>query len=154
MEPPYNDVIAFAVLFVFVLFNQAYFMGLLFLVSGYFSPGSLDRKGTKQFVRDRLVRLGIPLIVFFFVLSPLAFLGLYAMPSSLTGITTPPSWQDYPSMLGIGPMWFVEMLLIFDIGFAIWWVMRKKRNSVHEAPAKDQSPEQGTGSEPPHYQTL
>jgi hypothetical protein len=38
------------------------------------------------------------------------------MPASLSGITTPLSWQDYPQLVGFGPMWFVAMLLIFDIG--------------------------------------
>jgi hypothetical protein len=41
------------------------------------------------------------------------------MPASLRGITTPLSWQDYPRLLGIGPLWFVAMLLFFNIGFAI-----------------------------------
>ena len=48
---------------IFIDINQAYFMGLLFLISGYFSPQSLDRKGPARFVRDRLIRLGIPLVV-------------------------------------------------------------------------------------------
>ena len=121
VEPSYNDPLAFIVLAIFTAVNQAYFMGLLFLISGYFTPGSLYRKGARRFVKDRLIRLGIPLAVFFFVLGPLAALGLYAMPTSLTHFTAPLSWQDYPKLIGIGPMWFVAMLLIFDIGYAIWW---------------------------------
>jgi glucan biosynthesis protein C len=164
--PPASDLLTYIVVLVFVLFNQAYFMGLLFLVSGHFTPGSLTRKGAKTFVKDRFIRLGIPLVVYFFLLSPLAFLGLYAIPSSLTGITTPPSWQDYPTMIGIGPMWFVELLLIFDIGFAIWWVMRKKRSALQEAPARYPTLEQDTRSrgksriwngspgEPPRYRNI
>jgi fucose 4-O-acetylase-like acetyltransferase len=50
-------------------------MGVLFLISGYVSPGSLDRKGPRRFVTDRLIRLGIPLLVFFFVLNPIAVIG-------------------------------------------------------------------------------
>ena len=92
VEPPYNDALAYLVLLVFILINQSYFMGLLFLISGYFSPGSLERNGPRRFIRDRLIRLGIPLVVFFFVLNPIAALGLYAIPASLTHITTPLSW--------------------------------------------------------------
>jgi glucan biosynthesis protein C len=166
VEPPYNDALAFAVLFVFVLFNQAYFMGLLFLVSGYFSPGSLERKGPGKFVKDRLIRLGIPLLVFFFVLSPLAFLGVYAMPSSLTGITTPPSLQSTVTHLSIGPMWFVAMLLIFDVGFALWWMTKKKRSAAQEDQARDpaRGPDNKSGGksrirhgspgEPPRYRIV
>ena len=43
--------------------NAAFFMGLFFLISAYFIPGSLDRSGTKQFVRKRAIRLGVPMLV-------------------------------------------------------------------------------------------
>jgi len=142
-EPPYNDPLAFTVLAIFAVVNQAYFLGVLFLISGYFSPGSLDHKGPRRFVRDRLIRLGIPLLVFFFVLNPIASIGLYAMPASLGGITTPFTWQDYPMLLGLGPMWFVAMLLIFDIGYTIWWVAR--RNHV---------PRNGSSDRPPRYRVI
>ena len=65
VEPPTNDPLAFQVLLVFGLINQSWFMGALFLLSGYFTPGSFDRKGPGSFLKDRLLRLGIPLIVFF-----------------------------------------------------------------------------------------
>ena len=35
-------------LYLFLMLNQAYFMGLLFLLSGYFTPGSYERKGPWQ----------------------------------------------------------------------------------------------------------
>src|SRR6185437_15262376 len=46
VEPPKaNDHLASLLLAVFVLVNQSYFMGFFFLISGYFTPGSFDRKG-------------------------------------------------------------------------------------------------------------
>lgn len=127
VEPPFNDSLAFNTLLVFVLMNQAWFMGAFFLLAGYFTPGSIDRKGTGAFLKDRLIRLGIPLIVFTFVLSPIANLGFYLMPATLTGITSPPSWEVYPEMIGIGPLWFVAMLLLFSIGYAAWrWMTRQQ----------------------------
>jgi peptidoglycan/LPS O-acetylase OafA/YrhL len=39
---------------------QAFFMGLLFLVSGFLTPGAFDRKGARQFLSDRVMRLGVP----------------------------------------------------------------------------------------------
>ena len=44
--------------------NQAYFMGLFLLISAYFVPGSYDRKGAGRFLKDRLIRLGIPLLLY------------------------------------------------------------------------------------------
>ncbi len=119
-EPPFTDPLAFLVLLVFALFNQAWFMGAFFLLAGYFTPGSYERKGPGSFVRDRLLRLGIPIVLFMFVLSPISWIGLYQMPTSLTGITTPLTWQAYPYFIGLGPLWFVAMLLIFDFGYVAW----------------------------------
>jgi glucan biosynthesis protein C len=124
-EPPTNDSLAGLIALVFVLFNQAWFMGAFFLLAGYFTPGSYDRKGPGSFLKDRLLRLGIPILLFIFVLNPISMLGVYLMPASLTGITTPLTWQAYPRLLGLGPLWFVAMLLIFDFGYAAWrWQTR------------------------------
>jgi len=46
-------------------------MGFFFLIAGYFTPGSYDRKGPRSFLRDRLLRLGIPLLLYGLVLQPL-----------------------------------------------------------------------------------
>jgi hypothetical protein len=124
LEPPINSV-----LLVFALINQSWFMGTLFLLSGYFTPGSFDRKGPGPFLKDRLLRLGVPLIMFTFVLSPVSFIGLWQMPASLTGITTPLTWKAYPLLLGMGPLWFVAMLLIFDFCYTAWRMLTKNRIS-------------------------
>jgi peptidoglycan/LPS O-acetylase OafA/YrhL len=126
-EPPTNDPLAGLLALVFVLFNQAWFMGAFFLVAGYFTPGSYDRKGPGPFLRGRLLRLGIPIVLFIFVLGPISSLGYYLMPASLTGITTPLTWQAYPRLLGLGPLWFVAMLLVFDFGYAAWRALTENR---------------------------
>jgi len=128
-EPPFTDPRAYKVLLAFVLLNQAWFMSAFFLLAGYFTPGSYDRKGIGAFLKDRLIRLGIPLLVFYFVLGPLSSTGFWQMPAALTGITTPLSWQAYPDLLGIGPLWFVAMLLIFSFGYAGWRLLTKDRTS-------------------------
>jgi peptidoglycan/LPS O-acetylase OafA/YrhL len=117
VEPPFGDATGFKWLLVFVLANQAWFMGAFFLLAGYFTPGAFDRKGRGAFLRDRLIRLGIPLAVYVFVLNPLAELGVWLMPAELTGLTGSASWSDYPDMIGLGPLWFVAMLLIFSLGY-------------------------------------
>src|SRR5579862_8513430 len=55
----------------FVATNQAYFMGFFFLLAGYFTPPSLERKGYAKFLGDRFLRLGLPLLAFIFSLNPL-----------------------------------------------------------------------------------
>jgi peptidoglycan/LPS O-acetylase OafA/YrhL len=129
LEPPFTDPLAYLVLLVFVLLNQAWFMGAFFLLAGYFTPGSFDRKGPGSFLKDRLLRLGIPLVIFYFVLGPISSIGYYLMPASLTGITTPLTWRAYPHFLGMGPLWFVAMLLIFDFGYAAWRMLTRNWTS-------------------------
>jgi len=48
----------------FFAVNAAFFMGLFFLISGYFVPRAYDRKGATAFLKDRFRRLGIPLLFF------------------------------------------------------------------------------------------
>ena len=127
LEPPVDDPLAGLMALAFVLFNQAWFMGAFFLLAGYFTPGSYDRKGPGLFLKDRLLRLGIPLLLFIFVLSPISWIGVWQMPASLGGITDPPTWQTYPNLIGTGPTWFVAMLLIFSFGYAGWRMLTGKR---------------------------
>jgi glucans biosynthesis protein C len=46
-------------------------MGIFFLISAYFTPGSYDHKGGAFFLRDRLVRLGLPLLLYDLLIHPL-----------------------------------------------------------------------------------
>jgi glucan biosynthesis protein C len=128
-EPPLNDPLAGLIALAFVLFNQAWFMGAFFLLAGYFTPGSYERKGSGSFLKDRLLRLGIPLILFTFVLSPIASIGFFLMPASLTGITTPLTWQTYPHLIGLGPLWFIALLLVFNFGYAAWRRLTRNRTA-------------------------
>ena len=131
VEPPFTDPIAFQVLLVFVLVNQSWFMGAFFLISGYFTPSSFDRKGLSAFLKDKLLRLGVPILLFYFVLSPISFIGWNLMPVELTGIMTPLTWNSfwnvYLDRTSIGPLWFVAMLLIFSFSYSIWRIFSKKR---------------------------
>jgi glucan biosynthesis protein C len=135
VEPATGQPVALIALVLFQLFNQAYFMGFFFFLSGYFTPGSHDRKGPAHFLRDRLIRLGIPILVFMFVLGPVAATGIWQVPSSLTGITTPLTWQDYPGLVNIGPLWFALMLLVFDCGYAALRLAARRPAAQGESPA-------------------
>jgi len=62
----------------FCAVNQAYFMGLFLFVAAYFVPGAYDRKGPGWFLFDRLVRLGIPLALYSWLLRPFfIFFGMH-----------------------------------------------------------------------------
>jgi glucans biosynthesis protein C len=123
----------------FLWVNACYFMGLFFLIAGVFTPGSVDRKGIGPFVRDRFRRLGIPLLLGFFVLLPL--LGWYAhLHNRHMGWV---SYREYfvHFWLGVGPrptdwpspnwpdgnfghLWFLQHLLLYSLLYALWRRLR------------------------------
>lgn len=95
----------------FNMTNQAFFMGMFFFISAFFTAASIKRKKTGRFLKDRLIRLGIPLVVFYFLLNPLTnFIHYHFIKHEAVTfvgfLTNPHAW-------GFGPMWFVETLLIF-----------------------------------------
>ena len=133
VDPPQGvDTLGGLLLFIFVLFNQAWFMGAFFLLAGYFTPGSVDRKGSGSFLKDRLIRLGIPLLVWIFVLSPISNIGLFLEPAVWVAepLTWQSFWQMYPGFIGLGVAWLLALLLIFSFGYAGWrWLTRNRERS-------------------------
>jgi hypothetical protein len=117
----------------FAASSQAYFMGLFLLISAYFIPGSYDRKGPKRFLADRLVRLGLPLVIYEWVLRPLLIYLDRRVRSGLQEPLIPWLTQRYfPSteVLGAGPLWFIETLLIFSLFYVLWRVATRTRGAV------------------------
>jgi peptidoglycan/LPS O-acetylase OafA/YrhL len=155
VEPPFVapgivDPLAYAALMVFALLNQGWFMGAFFLLAGYFVPGSYDRKGPGSFVTGKLVRLGVPLALFYFVLNPISRLGWWLMPAELTGITSRPSWGAYSHMVGVGPLWFVILLFAFSLGYAVWRMLTGKRTASSTSEPSE-TREQGPSHLGPSY---
>ncbi|MHA2045660.1 MAG: acyltransferase family protein, partial [Candidatus Thorarchaeota archaeon] len=52
---------------------MASIMGLFFLMGGYFSPKSLERKGASSFWKERILRLGIPVLLYVFIINPVFY---------------------------------------------------------------------------------
>ena len=102
----------------FVATNQAYFMGFFFLLAGYFTPGSLERKGYGQFIRDRFIRLGIPLLAFICILGPLTTAMVSAHQGNGFWKTFPYLWNH--AVIINGPLWFAQALLIFSLAYCAW----------------------------------
>ncbi|MHB2166240.1 acyltransferase family protein [Alsobacter sp. R-9] len=102
---------------VFCTLNQAFFMGLFFLLAGAMTPAALARRGTRAFLTERFLRLGIPLVVFAVLIGPLTDVlgGLGAgVPAGETLSRLARSGWLVP-----GPMWFVEALLILSVGYVV-----------------------------------
>ena len=105
-------------LILFNAVNQSYFMGFFFLLAGFYTPASYDRKGAWPFLADRLRRLGLPLLGYFFLVSPMTI----ALARTGEGH---PFWSGWWLMTKLkefepGPLWFAEALLIFAFAYAAW----------------------------------
>jgi len=137
---PTTNIAAIVALAYFQLINQAYFMGLFFFLAGYFTPESYDRKGTGLYLKDRLLHLGVPLLIYIFVMNPLASTGVYQMPASLTGVTEPLTWARYPSMLAMGPFWFVVMLIVFCAVYVLWRLLTRQLTKTKPVMQKSPAP--------------
>ena len=118
-------------LILFCTINQAWFMGLFFLLAGYFTPPAYDRHGPGGFIRERVIRLGVPLVVYFLLLHPLtvALAETAKGRSFMTGFV----YQWTHARFEPGPLWFAEALLIFAAAWLSWRLLRKS------APAADQT---------------
>ena len=118
--------------------SQSFFMGFLFLISGYFTAVSYDRKGPRRFLRDRLLRLGIPLLCYDFFIEPL----LVYLLIKVDVIKFEGSFRKYLAgyysefHIGTGPLWFVEALLIFAVFYVLWRVLVRSRVSPGQSDGK------------------
>lgn len=94
-----------------------FFMGTFYFMAGIFTPGSIERKGRRRFIVERLFRLGVPWVVSALVVWP-TFVWL-----AYTGAGRDVSWwqafTDRRPFLDSGSLWFVGVLLVFSIGIAL-----------------------------------
>jgi len=128
--------------------DRSFFMSLFFMLSGYFLPGSFERNGARTFLRDRLVRFGIPLLAFLLLINSFqafayylyfrpypavgfwdywwhTYLGFGPKPADWSG----PSWPER----NFGHLWYVEHLLLFSIVYAAWRKLRPYRPAASDA---------------------
>lgn len=98
--------------------NQSYFMGFFFLLAGYFTPPSFNRKGPGPFMVERLLRMGVPLLVYFFVISPFTI----ALANNTAGESIWVRWWAMTTAHEFepGPLWFLAALLLCATGFTLW----------------------------------
>jgi membrane-bound acyltransferase YfiQ involved in biofilm formation len=120
-SPPYDwrafpiiDSHRFAGFDIFCAWQDVYLMALMFFLSGLFVWSSMKRKKDWAFLRDRVVRLGIPFVFGVTVVIPAAIYPAYRL------TTADPSLGAYwHSLLALpfwpnGPLWFIWQLLALN----------------------------------------
>jgi glucan biosynthesis protein C len=106
----------------FVVTNQAFFMGMFFMIGGFFTPSSYDRKGAFRFLKDRFLRLGIPIIFYMLFIHPLTLLLLHVSVWNTSGnsIDLVRQYLQGCKEFHVGPLWFTETLLLFGIIYVMY----------------------------------
>ncbi len=124
-DPTANDMITGVLLTFFLLYCQSFFMGLFFFLSGYFTPGAVERKGLPSFWKDRFLRLAVPAAAYTLFLSRVPnYLREYRLDSyrgSFWQYTANTFWTQADA----GPTWFLCALLLFAAGYTIWHLVNK-----------------------------
>ncbi|MBI4926220.1 MAG: acyltransferase family protein [Anaerolineae bacterium] len=119
IDPAKSEIAGILLTFVTTIV-QAFSLGLYFFIAGYFTPGSYDRKGVWYFWKDRLLRLGIPMLAYTFALS--------RIPTYIAGRAEGQVTDSFLSYFGRtfitgadeGPTWFIFALLLFVVGYTLW----------------------------------
>ena len=98
-----------------VLATDSFFMAMFFFLSGLFVWTGVARKGPLDYLRDRLIRLGLPFVICAFTIIPFAY---YAIELRQHPDVNPADfwWKTitngpWPS----GPIWFLWVLFAFDV---------------------------------------
>jgi peptidoglycan/LPS O-acetylase OafA/YrhL len=131
MEDPKPSTPVLAVFATYQVYLQAFFMGLLFFIAGYFVPAAFDRKGFARFAHDRAVRLGLPSLFYMLIIQPLT---VYWLLRTFANPSIPPLTQAYTGYIsggrflgGSGPMWFAVALLCFSLGYGALRIINGRR---------------------------
>lgn len=113
----------------FISEDGAYFMGLFFFYSGFFVPKSFDKKGQRSFLFERVKRLGIPQVVYSFLIGPYIEGGLKYLLWDKNDQTDP---VFTPSLYNSGTTWFLQQLIVFGILYS--FVCKKGWSPKMECP--------------------
>lgn len=98
----------------FNMFNQSFFMGIFFWISGRVSAQSLQKRtNLSEFLKNKTLRLAVPALAYTLIVNPI----MHAMiRSDLSWKSALGVMRDYFSNLrGVrGPVWYTATLLCFD----------------------------------------
>jgi surface polysaccharide O-acyltransferase-like enzyme len=116
----------------FQSFVQAWSMGALFFISAFLATKALARRGCLNFIKERIFRLGLPLLIYVFIISPFI---LFTLIDAGTGNTIIEKYINYlKSFMWVGstgPLWFIEILLLFCLIYAVCKKCFSFKNTIH-----------------------
>jgi peptidoglycan/LPS O-acetylase OafA/YrhL len=99
--------------------QDVFLMSLFFFLSGLFVWPSLNRKGAANFLNGRLLRLGLPFVLVVALLMPATLYPTYLQTAGNPSVAD--YWRHWLALpfWPCGPMWFLWLLLVGDLGTAV-----------------------------------
>ena len=136
-------------------FFDAFAMPLLFYIAGFFAVPTIQKKGIVLFLKGKLTRLGIPWIICILTINPLTLLIAHYLRHNLTlpmsywdlwllylekfteFIFRVRSWTADPlPQYFQGYMWFISMLFVFFLIFALIYKVKRNWFTMINEPGK------------------
>ena len=114
-EPPVREPLL-TVLTLVTAIVSLFGLPVFFLLAGYFTPRSFERKGPGRFLSDRALRLLVPMVAYIVLLSP----WIEFVDPDNTGWSQG-FWAFVPHVLwppAPGPTWFLGVLFVLSAGYA------------------------------------
>ena len=105
---------------------NSFIMPTMFLISGYFVPHSVHKKGIKRYLKQRLTRLGIPFLVGLLIINNISVLLSRLSPSSYYAKIP---WSNLP-LSHVHVLWFLIVLFAFDLLFCGYVALRGERYAI------------------------
>ena len=119
-------------LYNFILINKSFFMGLFFLISGYFISISIRRTSAKTFVWKKIKRLILPVFMLLLIEIPVVFylVNYFVNNKKNSFINYYINVYFGEGKISYGHGWFIVNLFIFSIIYLIYTKIFKSSLSV------------------------
>lgn len=120
-----NPIVFILMMFVAAI-GSAFVLGLFFMLAGYFTPRSYEKKGFGGFLLDRAKRLLVPLAFYELIIFPLVRYDVRVNEGFQGSL-----WDHLDEHFGglntiaDGPVWFLLALFIFGCFYALWRLVVK-----------------------------
>jgi len=149
-EPFISDIVTIITLYMIAGIAAIFLpsiMGLFFLMGGYFTPRSYERRGASSFWKERILRLGIPVLLYVVLVNPifyylLAIQGIEPWSSTLLSgsflehylgyFQSLPNFVNFITEFSI--TWFLVVLLILTAVYTIWKQITKNGSIKQRIP--------------------
>lgn len=113
-----DSFVAFVLFTLFGIINQPFFMALYFFIAGYFTPSSYNKGGPKEFLKNKLLKIFLPMIIYDTFIAPLMYYFIYVSEGNKIGF-----WDyvanKFSFTIGSEHLWFIERLFEFFVLYVI-----------------------------------